>query len=448
MVNLIAEELGEDPAEMADGVFLGRADRDQIAASLADEPSVQEALDWLWPQLTPQRLLAELFATPELLREARRRKRAEAAGAGARRRGRRAAADGCRDRPAASALRAAGRRPTSRCWTRPRSCWATSDTARGRGAGRGRAAGPDRLRAGRAGGGRGLPVDRPGGPARGDRHRRGPGLGRDAGRAVRGGGRPQRRRARDGRPDLDLRARHRGRGAGALADGLAAADAALPGAVDDAGRGRGADRRPGRRGVLGHDAGPARRRPVAAGGADGELPHALGDHGRGRGGAAAHRPGSDAAALGALQRRGALRGCGCRRLRWLRRSPSWRCGRTRRWPPERRRFRRRRRRRRPARRRRCRGHRTAGGAGAGRAARRGGRGGVGAAARGRLRLRPGPGAAHGGAAGAPGEGAGVRHGAGRRPGRDRRRPARRERPLRRADPGHPAAGHRRGRGRG
>ena len=70
MVNLIAEELGEDPAEMADGVFLGRADRDQIAASLADEPSVQEALDWLWPQLTPQRLLAELFATPELLREA------------------------------------------------------------------------------------------------------------------------------------------------------------------------------------------------------------------------------------------------------------------------------------------------------------------------------------------------------------------------------------------
>ncbi|MEY9934757.1 DNA helicase IV [Catenulispora sp. GP43] len=70
MVNLIAEELGEDPAEMADGVFLGRADRDQIAASLADEPSVQEALDWLWPQLTPQRMLAELFATPELLREA------------------------------------------------------------------------------------------------------------------------------------------------------------------------------------------------------------------------------------------------------------------------------------------------------------------------------------------------------------------------------------------
>jgi DNA helicase IV len=70
MVNLIAEELGEDPAEMADGVFLGSADREQVAASLADEPSVQEALDWLWPQLTPQRMLAELFATPELLREA------------------------------------------------------------------------------------------------------------------------------------------------------------------------------------------------------------------------------------------------------------------------------------------------------------------------------------------------------------------------------------------
>ncbi|NUR58278.1 MAG: helicase, partial [Catenulispora sp.] len=70
LVNLIAEELGEEPADMADGVFLGREDRGRIAEALAEEPSVQEALDWLWPQLTPQRLLAELFATPELLREA------------------------------------------------------------------------------------------------------------------------------------------------------------------------------------------------------------------------------------------------------------------------------------------------------------------------------------------------------------------------------------------
>ncbi|MBS2552207.1 AAA family ATPase [Catenulispora sp. NL8] len=70
MVNLIAAELGEDPSEMADGVFLGNADREQVAAALTDEPSVQEALDWLWPQLTPQRMLAELLATPELLREA------------------------------------------------------------------------------------------------------------------------------------------------------------------------------------------------------------------------------------------------------------------------------------------------------------------------------------------------------------------------------------------
>ncbi|NUP46789.1 MAG: helicase, partial [Catenulispora sp.] len=70
LVNLIAAELGEEPADMADGVFLGREDRSRIAEALTEEPSVQEALDWLWPQLTPQRLLAELFATPELLREA------------------------------------------------------------------------------------------------------------------------------------------------------------------------------------------------------------------------------------------------------------------------------------------------------------------------------------------------------------------------------------------
>ncbi|GAA1960895.1 AAA family ATPase [Catenulispora subtropica] len=70
LVNLIAAELGEEPADMADGVFLGREDRTRVAEALAEEPSVQEALDWLWPQLTPQRLLAELFATPELLREA------------------------------------------------------------------------------------------------------------------------------------------------------------------------------------------------------------------------------------------------------------------------------------------------------------------------------------------------------------------------------------------
>ncbi|MBW8806882.1 MAG: AAA family ATPase, partial [Catenulisporales bacterium] len=83
LVNLIAAELGEEPADMADGVFLGREDRSRIAEALAEEPSVQEALDWLWPQLTPQRLLAELFATPELLVEAVEQASENGSGSGA-----------------------------------------------------------------------------------------------------------------------------------------------------------------------------------------------------------------------------------------------------------------------------------------------------------------------------------------------------------------------------
>ena len=47
---------------------------------------------------------------------------------------------------------------------------------------------------------------------------------------------PDRGRARGSRPDLGVRARHRGRGPGALGDGVADADAALPGQIHDPGR--------------------------------------------------------------------------------------------------------------------------------------------------------------------------------------------------------------------
>ena len=71
-------------------------------------------------------------------------------------------------------------------------------------------------------------------------------------------------RARRGRPHLDLRARDRRRGAGALGDGLAAAAAPLPDPVDDRGGRRRADRLTGRGGELGRGARPAPR-PAAGG---------------------------------------------------------------------------------------------------------------------------------------------------------------------------------------
>jgi DNA helicase IV len=50
---------------------LGRTvDRGELRRSLEQEPAVQAALTWLWPELTPQRLITELFTAPFLLDEA------------------------------------------------------------------------------------------------------------------------------------------------------------------------------------------------------------------------------------------------------------------------------------------------------------------------------------------------------------------------------------------
>ena len=120
--------------------------------------------------------------------------------------------------------------------------------------------------------------------------RRRPARRRGAGRAAGGGRHPHHRRARRGRPHLDLRARDRRRGAGALGDGLARPDAPVPDPLDDGGRRRRPDRLPRRGGQLGGDAEPAPgSAAVAAGGADGQLPDAGRDHGRrGRGGHRLH----------------------------------------------------------------------------------------------------------------------------------------------------------------
>ena len=77
VVEAIAQDLKEhglvlDGEQDADtGVNLGRTvDRAELRRSLEEEPAVHAALTWLWPELTAQRLISELFAAPYLLDEA------------------------------------------------------------------------------------------------------------------------------------------------------------------------------------------------------------------------------------------------------------------------------------------------------------------------------------------------------------------------------------------
>jgi DNA helicase IV len=60
------DPLGGDDAP-GDEMLLGAADFADIRRDLAAEPQVQAAFDELWPVLTPQRLLIDLFASPQRL---------------------------------------------------------------------------------------------------------------------------------------------------------------------------------------------------------------------------------------------------------------------------------------------------------------------------------------------------------------------------------------------
>jgi DNA helicase IV len=60
------DPLGGDDAP-GDDQLLEEADLAEIRRELREEPGVQAALDWLWPVLTPQRLLADLFTSTERL---------------------------------------------------------------------------------------------------------------------------------------------------------------------------------------------------------------------------------------------------------------------------------------------------------------------------------------------------------------------------------------------
>ena len=265
--------------------LLDAGDLADIRDELKESRELARELDALWPTLSAEQLLGDLYADPRRLaaatrRPARRRPRAAGPAAARRRRARGPALDARRRAAARRGRRAARRR--RRRGRRPR----------GRGAARGGHVRPGRARRARPGGG-----PRPGAAARHRRHRRRPAR-RAPGRApLRLHGRAGRRR-----PRVDLRARDRRRGAGALGDGVAAGHAPLPDAVDDAGRRHRADRRPGGRRVVGRGARAVRGEPVAAGRAHGQLPHARGDRRGGRRPARRDRARPDPAAVGAQHR--------------------------------------------------------------------------------------------------------------------------------------------------
>ena len=65
----IEREFGESETPVQDG-FLDVLDTSAVRRELAEEPAVRAVLDWLWPELTPERLITDLFASRSLLKQA------------------------------------------------------------------------------------------------------------------------------------------------------------------------------------------------------------------------------------------------------------------------------------------------------------------------------------------------------------------------------------------
>ncbi|MEH1164396.1 ATP-binding domain-containing protein [Micromonospora sp. CPCC 205539] len=63
LADQVAERIGADP--LGGDNLLDEADRAEIRRELRDEQGVRAALDQLWPVLSPQRLLADLYADPD-----------------------------------------------------------------------------------------------------------------------------------------------------------------------------------------------------------------------------------------------------------------------------------------------------------------------------------------------------------------------------------------------
>ena len=227
LTDMLAERIGTDPFDGTN--LLDPSDITQIREELAENPEVWSAIDQLWPRVTPRRLIADFLAEP--------------------------------DAYVGEADAEAIRRPVTRAWTTAdvplldeaaellgvddRLARAAAERERGQQVAyaQGVLEVSVRLAHVRV---RGQGGQRPGwrrGPLRARHHRR-----RADGRAPRGGRPPQRRRTGRGRPHLGVRAHHRRRGAGTLADGVAAADAPQPDPVHDPRRrprpdGRGGGRR-------------------------------------------------------------------------------------------------------------------------------------------------------------------------------------------------------------
>ncbi len=70
LANVVADRLGADP--FGGGNLMGRADIDDLRADLRDDPEIRAALGRLWPVLTPQQLIADLFASRRLIATAGR----------------------------------------------------------------------------------------------------------------------------------------------------------------------------------------------------------------------------------------------------------------------------------------------------------------------------------------------------------------------------------------
>lgn len=68
LADQVAERIGADPLEGEN--LLEAAEVAAIGAELGAEPEVQAVLDWLWPELTPQQLLAGLFGSRERIASA------------------------------------------------------------------------------------------------------------------------------------------------------------------------------------------------------------------------------------------------------------------------------------------------------------------------------------------------------------------------------------------
>ncbi|WP_112620775.1 HelD family protein [Micromonospora saelicesensis] len=63
LADQVAERIGADP--LGGDNLLDEADRAEIRRELREETEIQAALDRLWPVLTPQQLLADLYADPD-----------------------------------------------------------------------------------------------------------------------------------------------------------------------------------------------------------------------------------------------------------------------------------------------------------------------------------------------------------------------------------------------